>query len=359
MNSFDASAQTTSSPLPPPVHTPKSARRRAVSASVRHELAIRHANSQHGVISREQLLRLGFTDSSIRSFLNTRRFSRLASGVYNTVTGSPSVQALRWTAVLRCGPGAYLFGRSALVSWGFREYEADAKKYQSNKQIRIGVPFESRLRVEPWITVIRARADREVLACGDLPVEAPAYALIDSIREVDSHRDALHLVVDAIQQRVVTVPKLKRAVHGRKIPHRAAVNDALVQLDDGRTSALEIHAKRDVVDAHGLPGDIAQAPFEFSGVRQTVDIYFAEFGVVVELDGQRGHSASRDVHRDMERDNRAALAGLVTLRFGWSDVRRRPCSVARQISEVLIQRGWAGLPTSCSRRNCSIRSICG
>lgn len=315
----------------------------------RHDLAIRESVAQYGVISRQQLLRLGFTDSAIQSYLRARRFARIATGVYATFTGELTVEARWWAAVLRCGPGSFLYGGTALSAWGLLRADRD--------QIEIAVPSDVKRDVEPWIRTVRIRAPRETRTKGDLQIAAPADALIDATESMTEDSEVLFLIIDSIQQNVVLPRDLNRALVGRRIQHRKLFREALALFDDGRTTALEFYAQRDVLNAHDLPPNVGQAELMLEGVRQTVDLLFAEFGLVVELDGKLGHSGVRGAHRDMARDNRAAVKGMVTLRFGWNDVRRGPCRVALQIAEVLIQLGWAGIPRVCSRGNCSVRSI--
>lgn len=56
----------------------------------------------------------------------------------------------------------------------------------------------------------------------------------------------------------------------------------------------------------------------------------------------------RQAHLAMARDNRLAISGLQTLRYGWHDVTQRPCEVAQQLSEVLVARGWTGAGKMCA-----------
>lgn len=317
----------------------------------RHDLAIRESIAQHGVISRRQLLRLGFTDSAIHSYLRARRFARIATGVYATFTGELTVESRWWAAVLRCGPGSFLYGSTALAAWGLLQVDCD--------QVEVAIASGAKRAVEPWIRTVRIRAARETRTKGDLQIEAPADALIDATGSMMEESEVLFLVIDAIQQNIVYPRDLNRALVGRRIQHRKVIREALALFDDGRTSALEFYAQRDVLKAHGLPPTVGQANLIFEGVRQKVDLLFADFGLIVELDGMLGHSGIRSVHRDMARDNRAAVRGMVTLRFGWNDVRRGPCGVARQIAEVLIQLGWNGIPSVCNRGNCSVRLVFG
>ena len=72
-----------------------------------------------------------------------------------------------------------------------------------------------------------------------------------------------------------------------------------------------------------------------------IDVDYALFGLLVELDGLLGHEGLGRF-RDMDRDNRHALIGALTLRYGWFDVADRPCGVAWQVYRALVQRGYTG-----------------
>ncbi len=77
------------------------------------------------------------------------------------------------------------------------------------------------------------------------------------------------------------------------------------------------------------------------------DALYAEFGVGVETDGEVAHPL-QSRWRDQQRDNAAAADGIVTLRYSWSDVTRRPCQVATEVAAALQQRGWRGAPQPCT-----------
>jgi very-short-patch-repair endonuclease len=69
--------------------------------------------------------------------------------------------------------------------------------------------------------------------------------------------------------------------------------------------------------------------------------------VVIELDGRVAHPAESQ-WKDKARDNAAAVEGMQTLRYGWTQVRRNPCGTAAEVAKVLQVRGWVGGPRSCS-----------
>lgn len=309
------------------------------------DTASRSAIHQASVLIRKQLLDLGFTEDDIQGHLRTSKFSRLTAGVYSTVTGEPSVDALRWAAHLRCGPQSYLFGLSALEVFGFG---------QPRREFDVGIPHGAKRVSDSWLTVVRARAQRGIKYVGDLPVESPADALIDATRDYNDDEKTMNLITDAVQKRIVRVKDLELAVAIRKIPHRRVFNETIDLLKGGQTTRLEIDANQKVFVNHGLPKGQWQAQLYSGGFSQTVDLFLADYRLVVEFDGRLGHDSTQGRFRDMDRDNRALVNGLVTLRFGWHDVQHRPCNAALQVESVLVQHGWRGSAIPCKRRYCAV-----
>ena len=111
----------------------------------------------------------------------------------------------------------------------------------------------------------------------------------------------------------------------------------------GAHSELERRYLVDVERAHGLPTGLRQ--LAVGGTRQ--DVHYDGLATTVELDGRVVHQLSDAAWRDMVRDNSAAVRGVTTLRYGWQDVRHRPCAVAAQVASVLRANGWTGRPRPC------------
>jgi hypothetical protein len=68
---------------------------------------------QGGVITRRQALAVGLPATTVESWVQTGRWTRLARGIYATSGGPPSREALLWAALLRAGPGAVLSHQTA------------------------------------------------------------------------------------------------------------------------------------------------------------------------------------------------------------------------------------------------------
>ena len=76
------------------------------------------------------------------------------------------------------------------------------------------------------------------------------------------------------------------------------------------------------------------------------DVLYSDYLVAVETDGKLAHPLEAR-WGDVRRDNAAAADGIITLRYGWSDITMRPCFVAAEVAAVLSGRGWPGPVRPC------------
>ena len=115
----------------------------------------------------------------------------------------------------------------------------------------------------------------------------------------------------------------------------------------GVHTVLEYRYLHDVERPHGLPRAERQVRVVRDGGRtEYQDVLYRKYLVAVETDGRIAHPAESQ-WRDMHRDNAAATDGIVTLRYNWSDVTGRPCTVAAEVGAVLAKRGWPGPVRPC------------
>ena len=71
-----------------------------------------------------------------------------------------------------------------------------------------------------------------------------------------------------------------------------------------------------------------------------VDFLFAEWGIVIEVSGQLGHSAPRERAHDAQRRNELLDLGHVVYEYTWGDLTSRPGYVADTMRERLLRAGW-------------------
>src|ERR1700704_3598796 len=80
----------------------------------------RLADRQHGVVSRSQLMALGFTERAVHTRVDRGGLQPLYRGVYAAGHRVLTVHGRWLAAVLACGPDAVLRHPSAAPRWGLR-----------------------------------------------------------------------------------------------------------------------------------------------------------------------------------------------------------------------------------------------
>ena len=159
--------------------------------------------------------------------------------------------------------------------------------------------------------------------------------------------EAYSWVYRAAGKWLVTAAQLREALGPRsKMRWRAELLSALEAVDDGVRSNLEHRYVHDVERTHRLPKAARQARVIRYGKPCYLDNLYEDYLVCVELDGLEAHPRG-ERWRDFRRDNAGAADGIVTLRYGWSDVTQFPCGVAGQVAAVLRRRGWDGPVRGC------------
>lgn len=129
-------------------------------------------NRQHGVVTRKQLLGLGFSRSAIEHRLARGQLHRVGAWVY--LRGRPeSTREGRWmAAVLVCGPGAALSHVSAAALWGIEE-ERQAWTNVSVRGRFDGERADVRVRSRPSLPA------EDIVERNDIPVTGLVRTLMD------------------------------------------------------------------------------------------------------------------------------------------------------------------------------------
>ncbi len=298
-------------------------------------------DSQRGVIARSQALSAGVSKGLIDSQLARGRWQRLHNGVYAIFTGIPNREATLWAAVLRAGPGAALSYQTAAELDGLVDKPAPV--------IHVTIPASRRVAAARDIVVhINRQADLAVHPVRLPPRTRVEETVLDLCESCGSLDQAIGWITSALGRRLTTAQILLEAVNGRaRLRWRNDIESVLQPGMAGVHSVLEYLYVRDVEKAHHLPRGKRQVPAARDRRREYRDVLYDEFALAIELDGRLSHPDDRR-WLDIRRDNAAAADGLITLRYGYRDIRMTPCLVAVQIGQVLRVRGWTGTPRACS-----------
>lgn len=289
-------------------------------------------NEQEGVISRAQALEHGLTDAGVRYLTSSGTWRTLSAGIY--ATGYPSWIQLVWAGVLIAGHGAVVGGAAAAHLIGLGDAPDVIDVWCPGKDSGV-------TRSQPiWRF---HRGERPSIGS---PPRTTAEETILTLCSQGSLDDVGAWLSRALFRRVTTADRLRRAIALRpKLRQRSLILETLDVVAGGSESPMEVRFQRDVEKVHGLPAPDRQK--SYSRGRKS-DLGYTDYGLIVELDGLIGHRGPGEV-RDARRDADHLVAGLVTLRFGWSDVAGRPCETAATISRVLRARGWPGPSHECPR----------
>jgi hypothetical protein len=280
---------------------------------------------QFGVISRQQLLDLGWSPEAIRHRLSTGRLHTIYPGVYAVGRPELSDQGKWMAAVLAAGAGARLAGQSMAEHLGCRD--------RADGPIEIVVPGRRSCSI-PGLRLIRS----------DVPVA----------HQVDHDGIPGVSVVLALVQiaRQLTLGELERAINQADGLDLIAPDELRAELDalkgmhgvskarqalDRRTFAMsrsELERRfRPIAGRVGLP------PPETCVMRNgwEVDFLWRDLGLVVETDSLRYHRTPAQQYRDRKRDQAHLAAGDTPLRFTHGQVRYEPAYVERMLRAVLAR----------------------
>jgi hypothetical protein len=308
--------------------------------------------SQSGVISRSQGAEFGLAGEEMRNRVRFADWQRVQRGVYATFSGDLRRETQLWAVLLRAGSDAVLSHQTAA--------ELDGLIKQPSSLIHLTVPHDSnpaRYGKIPGVVVHRSR----ILGATRHPMLAPARTriedtVLDLIEGMDDPADRYDLICRAIGGQLTTAARLRRALDRRsRFRYRRETEFAFGDAGQGALSNLERWYLRGVERRHMFPVATRQARVRVGGRSIYLDNLYEDYLVCVELDGTAAHPAGEQ-WGDKRRDRRN-LAGekIVTMRFGYLDLRteQAQCQTAGEVVSVLRGRGpWVG--RSCRMPNCPV-----
>lgn len=258
------------------------------------------------MVTRAQLIELGFGSRGISDWVRAGRLHRLHRGVYAVGHDRLQVQGRWLAAVLACGPGAVLSHGSAAALWNLRGAGSGA--------IDVTVPSRNGRGRRDGIRVHRSTRlpPEEVTVRHGIPVTTVARTLLD-------------------QADVLEVQALRRLIAEAEYTHTFDLTalDAVVQNNPGRRGATV----RGAVGGDWTRSELEDAFLELleeGGVEKPrVNVWIAGYeadfvwrraGLVVELDGLRAHGTRAAVRRDRRKDRALWRAGFRCMRLTSDDL---------------------------------------
>jgi very-short-patch-repair endonuclease len=301
-----------------------------IDRSVRREVWAL-AERQHAVVSRQQLLALGFTGQSIKHRIAKGRLHPVWRGVY--AVGRPQLTRRgRWmAAVLTCGTGAVVSHEDAGALWEIR--------LPSSRPVQVSVPSGVRRR-RPGIVVHRRSGLKDLSTrLQGIPVTNIACTLVDLAPRL--RRDELEAAINEADKRDLIDPDtLRPAIE--EMPPVAGIATIRAILDRRTFALTDSELERRFLPIAREAG-LGQPNTRCRVNGFVVDFFWPDLGLVVETDGLRYHRTHAQQARDRLRDQTHAAAGLTPLRFTHAQVaferervRETLLAVARRLKRVAV-----------------------
>jgi very-short-patch-repair endonuclease len=280
------------------------------------------AERQHGVVAVWQLIELGLSHDDIGYRAQTGRLHRIHRGVYAVGHRKLTRQGHRMAAVLAYGPDAVLSHRSAAAHWGFG---SAASKFD------VTTPHSKRSR--KTIRAHTARLHPEDRTTHDgIPITSVERTILDLAAQLNQTALA-HLIEEAERKERFDLRALDRAIARRPrapgVARLRAVLTAYRGPADTR-SKLERNFQALIAKA-GLP----EPQFNVVVAGLTVDVYWPQWKLVVELDGEPYHNNPRAFEDDRIRDAMLQRHDIRVLRVTGDRLDHAPQAV---LADVLALR---------------------
>jgi hypothetical protein len=305
------------------------------------------AASQHGLVSVEQAIGLGFDGHRRHHLTDSRRWRSLDGRVYALV-GAPYGRAWQASnAVLAAGPGAGLGGESSLAWW-----QVPGMRLQPFQIVRPRGHSDRSPAGMPHVPVLLP--DHHIVTLDGVRAEVPARALFDFAgsmrhgaklpwwhervaRAVDNawslrlvSGESLHAMLDEMAQRGrpgITVMRAVLAERGLDyVPPASALESRLARLLE-RAGIPPMRRQVDVGDGSRWIG--------------RVDLRDAEFPLILEMQSERFHSSLLDAQLDATRIDRLRAAGYVVVEITEADLWERPADVVARVRAARLEAALA------------------
>ena len=287
----------------------------------REELTRELFEAQYGVAGRRQLYSLGLQRWDVTAELRAGRWSRRGQQSISNQTGDLSDHGRWWIAVIEVGSRAALDGVTALQAAGLAGF--------TESTIHVSMPKSGRPRSSPSVIVHETgrRQPGDVVNAG-IPRVRPAVAAIRAALWAASDRQAGLILTMAVQQRLVTAEALMDAMSTvKRHRRRRFVRLILADLQGGVQSLGELDFARMCREA-GLPEPDRQVVHDLGHGRAVVDVEWAEYDLIVEIDGFQ-HRDAPALIADAARQNELSSGRSTVLRIPILGLRTDPSRFPR------------------------------
>lgn len=292
------------------------------------------AQRQARVVTLSQLRTFGVTEAQRRAHVEAGRWRAVGHRAVVVDTGPLVGESLWWLALATTACKARLGGVTALQAAGLEGFSERYIHVWVERHVRHGRPRGVRIHVT-------RRWDGDDLAPSGIPRSRPDVAAVQAALWARSPRQAVLLLIMAVQQRLATAEDVAAQLERvRRHPYRTLLRHAMADVVGGVQSLGEydfaVECRR-----VGLPEPSRQVLRKTSQGRVYLDVRWARYSVRVEIDGAQ-HLAANIRLDDELRDIDGDLQGDRVLRLTITNMRASTQACMRRVEAALRQGGWHG-----------------
>jgi very-short-patch-repair endonuclease len=285
------------------------------------------AGRQHGLVTREQLLGVGLSPSSVSRRVNKGRLVPIHRAVFR-VGPVAAPRSKEMAAVLSSGSRSVVSHTSALALWGVFQTRND-------EPVHVTRDWGGRLAI-PNVIAHRssALADDERTSVDGVPVTSLARSLVDAASLL--RRRQIINVIGQIEREALLTRSTLLALQDRYAGWRgmAAVREVLSA--EMVTEFTRSEAERvffDLIRKAGLPlpaSNVSIGPYE-------IDFFWSKLSVAFEVDGFAFHGHRKSFEADRRKDNVLRSRGIIVGRLTWAVLTREPFEAVAVIAQTLAE----------------------
>lgn len=291
---------------------------------------------QDGIVTLDQLFRLGLSPTMIRSRVRSGRLVPVLKRAF-TLPGSRLGERGRWRAAVEsAGRGTFLSHASSLALHGLaRDYapihlvslsgafrgRASREVLSSEEDFRVELHQTRRLPDEHVTEVGGIRATTVERALLDFAATAGEVAIVKALSQGERERK---IRWDALGQILTSTRGHRGAGRLRREVERWDPSFAEARSDPEEDFLLMIRR-------HGLPMPMVNVPVG----PFVADFFWRSLDLVVELDPWGTHRGRESFHRDHRKSVELEARGLRVIRFTWEDLYRHEARTARELAKII------------------------
>jgi very-short-patch-repair endonuclease len=282
------------------------------------------ADRQRGNVSREQLLAIGISSSTVDRSLKRGPLHRRHPGVYVYGHRAPVPLAEETAAILALRDGAVLSHHTAAAMWGLMP--------AGERQVHALVLGHARAGRLDGVVVHRTAVlePGDIRTCKGLPVTSPLRTVLDMAWVLSGR--PLELMLDhAIVDHHLDTELLGRRCKGRPGgPRLVAILDRWNGPTITRSKAEELFLR--LIRQAELP----PPRINIRNDGKERDYRWPAQRILVEIDGYLFHGTHRAFDQDRRRDAQASALGFTTIRITYRQLIDEPMAVIARLSAALV-----------------------